>query len=524
MVSVIVLIQLLVQLSTVMLAQDTCPLSCHCGKKRGPDNKTVTVIRCSTGVVPDLSPLKLDPHPKELTLDAYRHDNTLDIRKNVFQSGLKIKRLVIRGGPKMTLQDAAFVRLDDSLGSLRVGNEVKFNTTLTFLRGLSGLVQLELRNNKQYWTRSTGSHVVTLFHDLGLYELQHLDMSACFIYKMSVDVFRGVESITSLDLSGNRLSDVPRALNSLTHLQKLDLSFNHIKSLQSGAFSKLNKLHSLLLVGNEFGELVPDTFSGLENSLLTLDLQLTGQKVIPTRALRRLKMLKNLNISENPFTSMLADSFSGEYCLHRLDIHYTQVEFHANMFDSQKDCLHELSLYKTKLTYIPRGILASLSKLRRLEFHGADIDILKNNSLSGINAKSIDLSYLPLSEIEPGAFSGLNVPVNVTIVGTSLTSLDFVLGYKPGTFQKLEIEGSIICDCDLLKPLRELGCALIGSCSREHNISVMNLRNDEFRNYLSEKCSVELFAPVCLSNIVHNNYCCVFILLLMGLILIEFNI
>ncbi|XP_067672054.1 leucine-rich repeat and immunoglobulin-like domain containing-NOGO receptor-interacting protein 4 [Haliotis asinina] len=524
MVSLVVVVYLLVHVSTVMLVEDKCPPSCHCGKKRGPGHEIVTVIRCSTGSVPDLSPLKVNPHSKELTLDAYRNDNSLDIRKSIFQSGLKIRRLVIIGGPKMSLQDAAFVNLDDSLVSLRVGNEVKFNTSLTFLRGLSNLVRLQLRNNKQYWTRSPGSQVVSLFRDLGLYQLEEIDMSSCFMYKMSVDVFRGVESLTSLDLSGNRLSDVPMAVNRLIRLRKLDLRFNHIKSLQSGAFSKLRKLQSLLLVGNEFGELVPDTFSGLEFSLLTLDLQLTGQKVIPTRALRRLKALKNLNISENPFTSMLADSFSGEYCLHRLDMHYTQVEFHPNMFDSQKDCLRELSLYKTKLTYIPRGILASLSKLKRLEFHGADINVLKNDSLSGIKAKSIDLSYLPLSEIEPGAFNGLNVPVNVTIVGTSLTNLDFVIGYEPGTFEKIEIEGSIICDCDLVKPLRELGCVLTGSCSKEHNVSVMDLRNDEFRNYLSEKCLVELSPPVCLSNTVHIDHCCVYILLMIGLILTDFII
>lgn len=70
--------------------------------------------------------------------------------------------------------------------------------------------------------------------------------------ELGLDALVGLESaLESLDLSGNQLQSVPRAVLNLTRLTHLDLSRNQIGLLPHGsAFNNLNGLVSLKLGGN----------------------------------------------------------------------------------------------------------------------------------------------------------------------------------------------------------------------------------------------------------------------------------
>ncbi|KAJ9596478.1 hypothetical protein L9F63_012517 [Diploptera punctata] len=106
--------------------------------------------------------------------------------------------------------------------------------------------------------------------------------------------------IYHLDLSENNITHLPQdVFVRLPTLQKLNLSRNHISTIEDGAFSNLTSLKRLDLSGNRLKSLTSNTFMGLES----LEKLVLGQNLISRikeGTFEELVSLKQLDVSGNP--------------------------------------------------------------------------------------------------------------------------------------------------------------------------------------------------------------------------------
>ena len=141
------------------------------------------------------------------------------------------------------------------------------------------------------------------------------------------------DKITDLNVTGNRLSNLPSTIKQLTSLQELDLSNNQFKQVNFGLLTDLKNLSRLLLFANQLTTLVP---------------------------LPILPGLKNLGLSNNEITSIASDAFKN----------VPQIEI--------------IQLDGNKLTQFDPALIKDLKNLKVLNLQGnplnaESIKVLKEN-------------------------------------------------------------------------------------------------------------------------------------------------
>ena len=164
--------------------------------------------------------------------------------------------------------------------------------------------------------------------------LKFLNLSHSGLLRISNDAFVGVEQLEILDMSKNRLggTNIPgKALSKLYKLEKLLLQRNNIAAIKTGytLFRDLQSLKILDLSGNGCGQIPSDIFTGLRNlstlrlqgnklgdsisnfgselfadmsSLTSLHLENNDIKALPASLFKGLKSLKNMSLSSNLIT------------------------------------------------------------------------------------------------------------------------------------------------------------------------------------------------------------------------------
>lgn len=166
----------------------------------------------------------------------------------------------------------------------------------------------------------------------------------------------------SLDLSNMGLTELPKALSSLSQLTSLDLSGNKLTSI-SQELEKLVSLRYLYLSRNQLVA-IPKEFSYLVE-LRHLDLSKNRLTKVP-KELGNLSKLIRLNLSQNKLTAVPSElgnlSELTTFYLDQNQLRSVPREL------SQLSKLTVLDLYQNKLTKVPEE-LSRLSNLKTLRLH-----------------------------------------------------------------------------------------------------------------------------------------------------------
>ncbi len=169
--------------------------------------------------------------------------------------------------------------------------EYEFPPLPTNLNKLKSLTSLNLHQ-----CNLVGTIDNNFFDNLG--SLTSLDLSENHLYKLP-DSFSKLTNLTDLNLSGNNFSDIIHTLPSLlpTSLIKLNLHGNSIERLPEGAFQNLESLTSLDLSKNRLTDL-PNDF-GIITRLSHLNLDGNDLKKLP-ECFKKLNVVEFLNLFRNP--------------------------------------------------------------------------------------------------------------------------------------------------------------------------------------------------------------------------------
>lgn len=158
------------------------------------------------------------------------------------------------------------------------------------LRGVPKLHTLDLTENKL-----TNQPADVFSHA----PLRSLVLKNNLIDKADAEWLPDNSSLTWLDLSGNRLTNIPTALlQKLPRLESLDLSNNHLEKISAGSLSSLTKLERLKLQNNKLHTLDESILQSTRN-LTYLFLSCNKLNKLPQNLFQELTQLRILNLDDN---------------------------------------------------------------------------------------------------------------------------------------------------------------------------------------------------------------------------------
>jgi Leucine-rich repeat (LRR) protein len=238
------------------------------------------------------------------------------------------------------------------------------------------------------------------FKNTFLPNLEYLDLSQNCLISIKNDSFFNMNQLKHLNLSHNKL-DLESEFNNISYfhglslLEKLDLSFNGIKYLDSNlTFQYLTSLTYLNLSNNKLKSINSFVFAfliklGEFNSASNNLTFLNGRCFFNLRNLKKL-ILKNNQINSTDFLQLNKNDL---YNLEYLDLEENKITLiNETHFQSYAN-FSSLNLNSNPIQLIHRNPFMKLKQLKALQVSNTKIDSLFLNS----NLKELDLSYLNLS-------------------------------------------------------------------------------------------------------------------------------
>ncbi|XP_072299414.1 vasorin b [Eucyclogobius newberryi] len=225
---------------------------------------------------------------------------------------------------------------------------------------------------------------------------KNLFLFANGIESLNTDDFRGMENLEMLDLSQNKLTELPDSVfEPLSSLRNLDLSSNLISHISEKSFQGLALLERLYIYSNQITTIHPGAFDSMEH-LLELKLQANILTAIPTLAMPRLLLLDlrfnhlpTLGPSDIQMPNLEALKLGGVGLL-RLD-----KELISNLKN-----LHELDLSGNQLETLPPVLK---------ETHGLIHLNLANNPMGPLDVKDLQ-NLSELQELDISSLSLQSLP------------------------------------------------------------------------------------------------------------------
>ncbi|TYI91958.1 hypothetical protein E1A91_D02G031900v1 [Gossypium mustelinum] len=288
-----------------------------------------------------------------------RNLNAWYLNTSMFLPFEELKSLYLRGNAiSGNLENEGFQLLSrrNNLETLDLsGNSLK-NNILFHMRNLSSLKTLRLGGNE---LKGRLDHIQD-GTQLRLTNLEELDLSGNLFRNNTISFLQGLSSLKSLTLSDNDLQgsldtkDGGRKLE-LTHLEELNLGYNHFNTSVFASLNKLSNLKSLSISGNQLkGSIDMKDLEAFIN-LRELDMRYNELKdLVIHQGWCDLRNLEVLDVSENALEGMLPHCFSNLTSLRELDIsrNHFQIPLSFTPFANLSN-LKALSIDENKMVLEP---------------------------------------------------------------------------------------------------------------------------------------------------------------------------
>ncbi|XP_077267764.1 podocan-like isoform X1 [Temnothorax americanus] len=131
-------------------------------------------------------------------------------------------------------------------------------------------------------------------------KLVYLNLAVNDIIYLHPETFANLQYLKTLDLSQNKLENVPQISNEIG-VSILYINYNNITKLMSNDFMQMPKLTTLVLGGNKINEIDVEVFANL-SVLMKLDLSRNMLSFLPEGWAESLVSLEYLDLSDNQFT------------------------------------------------------------------------------------------------------------------------------------------------------------------------------------------------------------------------------
>ena len=334
------------------------------------------------------------------------------------------------------------------------------------------------------------------FH--GLRKMEHLDLGSCNLrIVLHPGIFKDSTALTELRLNGNGFNIIPSAcLRPLTKLKFLDLANNAISEIHANVFKTMRVLKELDLSGNAIDFFHKDAFAGTGATLEKLLVHTCSLEEVPAKIFHHLGNLVHLDLGRNRIKRLLPGSFRLLSKLRGLDISDNPLIFEEDMFrGGLDDHLETLFMRGLRLGEVPLTPLRTLNKLISLDMAANQLSHLPRRFLSGLSATSFSFMWQNISQIDDGAFDGLDYPLQVEFERNQIRDFRFIK--DPCMLRYLYVKKNPIrCDCHLYNLIRHKIGLYQGTCESPRKYRGLEI-GSTFLVSAARDCRREGEEPVC---------------------------
>ncbi|XP_026287619.1 leucine-rich repeat-containing protein 40 [Frankliniella occidentalis] len=258
-----------------------------------------------------------------------------------------------------------------------------------------------------------------------------LDLSSNRITEIPLDI-KKLEYLTSLDLHDNSIDALPEEIGTLGRLEKLDISHNQLKKLPK-SFYDLGELRTLSLAHNKIQDISEDL--GNLYRLETLDLSHNDMATLPL-GMGFLTALIKFDVSHNHL-SEVPPELSGLMGLTQLILSHNELTNVPPLGELRK--LQLLHLQDNRLEAVPD--VTTCSALRELSLSANQIKEIPGDVLQHIShLRVFNLRENKIEEI-PEEISHLQSLVRLDLANNNIEDVPSCVGFLP-QLQILSLEGN----------------------------------------------------------------------------------
>lgn len=229
------------------------------------------------------------------------------------------------------------------------------------------------KNTTMVTIQSTNISSITEDHLSATPQLRELHLYNNHLRSLSSHLLRGVPHLHTLDLTENKLSELPPDVFSHAPLSSLVLKNNQIEKVDANWFPNDSNL----------------TWLDLSENLLTR---------IPASLLQKLSRLENLDVSNNRVDVIPSNVFSPLTNLERLNLQDNRLaSLEAATFQSTSKLIY-LFLSRNKLSKLPHDLFQSLTQLKVLSLEDNQLRHIPSgllDPLTSLDDEGLDLTGNP---------------------------------------------------------------------------------------------------------------------------------
>ena len=326
------------------------------------------------------------------------------------------------------------------------------------LLGLQQLRNLTVRTHNKQWATHSDIHTLELSHESlsNLKHMEKLDLGFNYMAKLPQDLFCPLASLKTLNLTHNRLNDfgsfglIDPATGQLClqELQRLDLSFNQIRSVSETGVASLKNLQALELQNNRISSLAELSFSALKK-LQIIDLSNNLLETIPSRTFRESEELKELHLQNNSLSVLPAGLFSGLSKLLILDLSNNLISSEWIFPETFADLIRVvvLNLGFNRIKYINGSTFQNQYSLQILYLNNNEIETIGDNSFASLyNLHTLILSGNRLKSVHSFTFNGLYVLSRLSLDYNEIDRIEDNAFKNCSNLQELYLNGNILSE------------------------------------------------------------------------------
>lgn len=299
---------------------------------------------------------------------------------------------------------------------------------------------------KLKWTESQLRNVT--INVLNPEHLELLDLSSNEISFLRYDEFHAFHNLKILNLSGNKIDDLPRHIFNKLALNELYLSNNKLHAIPFQVFAPLLNLSILDLSHNTMVTFL-DHFFKPNKHIEVLLLNNNRIAKLTSNALADLTELRTLNLCNNSLTGLTKGLLDTLYKLEYLNIGSNPIENLSKDSFAGLNHLNTLKLGGNKMMKLPNGIFRNTPNVETLILYDTQIEVLYNTDFIGLhNLRALYLTNnTRLRKLEHYIFVDTPNLQVIDMIGNALTFLPLSLA-NLSKIQQLDMSDNPWgCDC-----------------------------------------------------------------------------
>ena len=390
---------------------------------------------------------------------------------------IKVKKIYLNGNPLRSIELTTFQKLENHLEELWLDGEYEsddINSDIDVRNRLVGVPKAivnYLRNLNKLRLKGLYAKSLENFTFKRLNRIEILSLQFCSIEKIEPNAFDGLHnSLKELYLDGNQLQFIPTdaLLNgAFKQLKVLSISQNNIKTigldsfgfinfglqLQNNQNQPLSTLNKLDLSYNGLKQIDSMAFNNFNSSLETLLLQNNEINSYNLKFMRQLTTLKDLNLDFNLITKFSLNLFSNSQKLQYLSLQGNSISFDlsdgtdaSTIFDGLTG-LQRLNLARNGLKHVPNRLFLPMKQLKSLILDKNLIDNLNELTFEGLfhSLMNISMQYTKFKSKNLISLKHMERLERVKLGFNDLDTLDWsILDKMSSTLSNLDLQNNKI--------------------------------------------------------------------------------